>query len=63
MGNDIKKKIFVLDTNVLIHNPRAMFTFEENTVVIPITVIEEVDNFKKGVDEKGRNARQIGRYL
>ena len=63
MGNNIKKKIFVLDTNVLIHNPRAMFTFEENTVVIPITVIEEVDNFKKGVDEKGRNARQIGRYL
>ncbi len=63
MGNDNKKKTFVLDTNVLIHNPRAMFTFEENTVVIPITVIEEVDNFKKGVDEKGRNARQIGRYL
>ncbi len=56
-------KIYVLDTNVLIHNPRAMFTFEDNTVIIPITVIEEVDNFKKGVDEKGRNARQIGRYL
>lgn len=63
MSNTKKKKIFVLDTNVLIHNPNAMFTFEENTVVIPITVIEEVDNFKKGVDEKGRNARQIGRYL
>ena len=63
MGNNKKKKIFVLDTNVLIHNPNAMFTFEENTVVIPITVIEEVDNFKKGIDEKGRNARQIGRYL
>lgn len=63
MGNNKKKKIFVLDTNVLIHNPNAMFNFEENTVVIPITVIEEVDNFKKGVDEKGRNARQIGRYL
>ena len=56
-------KIFVLDTNVLIHNPRAMFSFEDNRVVIPITVIEEVDNFKKSVDEKGRNARQIGRYL
>ena len=63
MGNSTQKKIFVLDTNVLIHNPRAMFTFEDNIVVIPITVIEEVDNFKKGVDEKGRNARQIGRYL
>ena len=57
------KKIFVLDTNVLIHNPKAMFSFEDNLVVIPITVIEEVDNFKKGLDEKGRNARQIGRYL
>ncbi len=59
----MNKKIFVLDTNVLIHNPQAMFSFEDNRVVIPITVIEEVDNFKKGVDEKGRNARQIGRYL
>jgi len=59
----MNKKIFVLDTNVLIHNPHSMFSFDENHVVIPITVIEEVDNFKKGVDEKGRNARQIGRYL
>ncbi len=59
----MSKKIFVLDTNVLIHNPQAMFSFENNRVVIPITVIEEVDNFKKGLDEKGRNARQIGRYL
>jgi PhoH-like ATPase len=58
-----KNKIYVLDTNVLIHNPKAMFSFEDNMVVIPITVIEEVDNFKKGLDEKGRNARQIGRYL
>ena len=59
----MKKKIFVLDTNVLIHNPHSMFSFDENHVAIPITVIEEVDLFKKGVDEKGRNARQIGRYL
>ena len=59
----MKKKIFVLDTNVLIHNPHSMFSFDENHVAIPITVIEEVDIFKKGVDEKGRNARQIGRYL
>ncbi|MCF7792983.1 MAG: PhoH family protein [Candidatus Cloacimonetes bacterium] len=59
----MSKKIFVLDTNVLIHNPQALFSFDENHVAIPITVIEEVDNFKKGVDEKGRNARQIGRYL
>ncbi len=57
------QKIFILDTNVLIHNPQAMFSFDEHRVVIPIVVIEEVDNFKKGVDEKSRNARQIGRYL
>jgi len=57
------KKIFVLDTNVLIHNPQSMFSFGDNHVIIPIVVIEEVDNFKKGLDEKGRNARQIGRYL
>lgn len=62
-GDLMNKKIFVLDTNVLIHNPQAMFSFEDNRVVIPITVIEEVDNFKRSVDEKGRNARQIGRYL
>ncbi|MEN6445761.1 MAG: PhoH family protein [Candidatus Cloacimonas sp.] len=59
----MEKKIFVLDTNVLIHNPQALFSFEDNRVVIPIVVIEEVDQFKKGVDEKSRNARQIGRYL
>ena len=59
----MEKKIYVLDTNVLIHNPQALFAFEENRVVIPIVVIEEIDQFKKGVDEKSRNARQIGRYL
>jgi len=57
------RKIFVLDTNVLIHNPQSMFSFLDNVVVIPIVVIEEIDNFKKGIDEKGRNARQVGRYL
>ncbi|MCF7913353.1 MAG: PhoH family protein [Candidatus Cloacimonetes bacterium] len=57
------KKIYVLDTNVLIHNPDALFAFEDNDIVVPITVIEEIDNFKKGLDEKGRNARQIGRLL
>jgi PhoH-like ATPase len=57
------KKIYILDTNVLIHNPDALFAFEDNDIVVPITVIEEIDNFKKGLDEKGRNARQIGRLL
>ncbi|HQF67939.1 MAG TPA: PhoH family protein [Candidatus Cloacimonadota bacterium] len=59
----MKEKIFVLDTNVLIHSPQALFSFEENRVVVPIVVLEEIDQFKKGVDEKSRNARQIGRYL
>jgi PhoH-like ATPase len=62
-GAVMDKKIFVLDTNVLIHNPQSMFSFAEHRVVIPIVVIEEIDQFKKGVDEKSRNARQIGRYL
>jgi PhoH-like ATPase len=56
-------KIQVLDTNVLIHNPQSMFSFKDSHVIIPIIVIEEIDKFKKGLDEKGRNARQIGRYL
>jgi PhoH-like ATPase len=57
------RKIFVLDTNVLLHDPRAIFSFEDNDVVIPIVVIEELDKFKKGVDEIGRNARQVSRIL
>ena len=57
------KKIFVIDTNVLLHDPRAIFSFEENDVIIPIVVIEELDKFKKGIDEIGRNARQVSRFL
>ncbi len=57
------KKIFVLDTNVLLHDPHAIFSFEDNEVVIPIVVIEELDKFKKGIDEIGRNARQVSRIL
>ncbi len=57
------KKVFVLDTNVLLHNPKAIFSFEDNDVVIPIVVIEELDRFKKGIDEMGRNARQVSRIL
>jgi PhoH-like ATPase len=57
------KKIFVIDTNVLLHDPRAIFSFEDNDVIIPIVVIEELDKFKKGIDEIGRNARQVSRFL
>ncbi|HEY3352345.1 MAG TPA: PhoH family protein [Polyangia bacterium] len=56
-------KNFVLDTNVLLHDPQAIFKFEENNVYIPITVIEEVDTFKKELTERGRNARTIARLL
>jgi PhoH-like ATPase len=56
-------KVFVLDTNVLLHDPQSIFKFEENLVVIPIVVLEELDTFKKGQDEKGRNSRQVSRYL
>ena len=57
------KKTFVLDTNVLLHDPQAIYKFDDNDVVIPITVIEEVDRFKKDMSEVGRNARQISRFL
>jgi PhoH-like ATPase len=56
-------KTFVLDTNVLLHDPFAIFRFQENTILIPITVIEEIDRFKKDMNETGRNARQISRIL
>jgi PhoH-like ATPase len=57
------KKHFVLDTNVLLYDPHAVFKFEENDIIIPITVIEEIDRFKKDMNEIGRNARQISRIL
>ena len=56
-------KIFVLDTNVLLHDPQAIFKFDEHSVVIPIYVIEEVDQFKKELSERGRNARSLTRTL
>lgn len=57
------KKIYVLDTNVLLHDPNALLRFEDNEVVLPITVIEELDRFKKRPEEMGRNARQTSRML
>jgi PhoH-like ATPase len=57
------KKNFVLDTNVLLHDPRSIFGFADNDVVIPIYVIEEIDNFKRDLSTLGRNARQVSRYL
>ncbi len=56
-------KNYVLDTNVLLHDPRAFYAFADNSVVIPIFVIEEIDTFKKDQNELGRNARQVARLL
>ncbi len=57
------RKTFVLDTNVLLHDPQALNRFEDNQVVIPIEVVEEIDRFKRDPSEKGRNARQVSRLL
>jgi len=57
------KKAYVLDTNVLLHDPQALFRFEDNDLVIPMTVIEEIDKFKKDMSEIGRNARHFSRML
>ena len=57
------KKNFILDTNVLLHDPRAIYKFEDNTVVVPISVIEELDNFKHTADERGKSARIVSRKL
>ncbi|MCA9545151.1 MAG: PhoH family protein, partial [Myxococcales bacterium] len=56
-------KTFVLDTNVLLHEPRAILRFEDNEVVLPIYVIEELDRFKRDMSELGRNAREITRLI
>jgi PhoH-like ATPase len=57
------QKVFVLDTNVLLFDPQAIYKFGDNQVLIPITVLEELDRFKKDLNENGRNARQISRMM
>ncbi len=57
------KKSFVLDTNVLLHDPGALTSFADNEVVLPFQVIEELDKFKKGSDELSMHARQVIRFL
>lgn len=56
-------KIFVLDTNVLMHDPSALFKFQEHHVYLPMTVLEELDNAKLGVSEVARNVRQTNRFI
>ena len=57
------KRLFVLDTNVLIHDPTAIFRFKEHDIYLPMIVLEELDNMKKGTSEVARNARQMSRFL
>ncbi|PIE01843.1 MAG: phosphate starvation-inducible protein PhoH [Acidobacteria bacterium] len=57
------KKTFVLDTNVLLHDPNALYKFQDNQVIIPLVVVEEIDKFKRTQNEVGRNARTISRFL
>ena len=54
-------KVFVLDTNVLMHDPSSLFRFEEHDVYLPMMTLEELDNHKKGMSEVARNARQVSR--
>jgi PhoH-like ATPase len=56
-------KIYVLDTNVLLQDPYSIFSFEDNEVVIPAVVLEEVDSKKRYMDEVGRNARHVSRLI
>jgi PhoH-like ATPase len=56
-------KLFVLDTNVLMHDPMSLFRFEEHDIFLPMIVLEELDGHKKGMTEVARNARQVSRTL
>jgi PhoH-like ATPase len=61
MGKD--KRLYVLDTNVLMHDPTSMFRFEEHDVFLPMIVLEELDAAKKGLTEVSRNVRQVSRFI
>lgn len=62
MQNRVKKN-YVLDTNVLLHDPNSLLSFKENQILIPIEVIEEIDRFKREGSELGQNARSVSRQL
>src|SRR5229473_4588911 len=56
-------KNYILDTNVLLHDPNSILSFQENDVLLPIEVIEEIDRFKRESTELGQNARSVSRML
>lgn len=57
------KRLFILDTNVLMHDPTALFRFDEHDIFLPMVVLEELDRGKKGLSEVSRNVRQVSRFL
>ena len=57
------RKTYILDTNVLLHDPESLFSFEDNSIILPLSVIEELDRTKRRGDEVGRNARDASRKL
>nr|WP_282099190.1 PIN domain-containing protein [Deefgea sp. CFH1-16] len=57
------RKLFVLDTNVLMHDPTSIFRFQEHDVFVPMMTLEELDSNKKGLTEVARNARQASRFM
>jgi PhoH-like ATPase len=63
MSEKERSRFFVLDTNVLMHDPAALFRFQEHDVFIPMVVLEELDAGKKGVSEVARNVRQVSRFI
>jgi PhoH-like ATPase len=63
MTEPVRAKTFVIDTNVLLHNPNALFAFVDNHVVIPMMVLEELDKFKSANNELGQNSREVARAL
>ena len=62
-GAGTRVKNYVLDTNVLLHDPDALLNFQDNNVLLPIEVIEEIDKFKRETTERGQNARAVSRLL
>ena len=63
MTRPMTRRIFVLDTNVLMHDPAALFRFQEHDIYLPMVVLEELDASKKGMSEVSRNVRQVSRFL
>ncbi|HEY5702747.1 MAG TPA: PIN domain-containing protein, partial [Gammaproteobacteria bacterium] len=63
MTSQALERLFLLDTNVLMHDPGALFRFQEHDIYLPMVVLEELDSAKKGLSEVSRNVRQVSRFL